>query len=228
MIRNQNKTFAWIPLEHNLFGYVLFSFEKIVRNHSNGRFMLHNCNFKFNWKPKPNSLKMAEKKKILLKALIEYFVDKKKLIDKNNERMTFTNEYKYHHYKLGVPCCHIDIRFIRFLKFINILDDRRLNELCIQFNKVRKLNLDPLKQKSQHFLSAQNDLRKNRFNDILCFNSNILNFNGYDFENIPGFIYNNEIKNQNKCFAYFSTNVKDMKTKRYTNKPFDIVKNYVG
>ncbi|CEF64420.1 Protein-tyrosine phosphatase, receptor/non-receptor type domain and Protein-tyrosine/Dual specificity phosphatase domain and Protein-tyrosine phosphatase, catalytic domain-containing protein [Strongyloides ratti] len=205
----------------------------------------------------------------LLKALITYFFDNMMLLDTNNKRINFTNQYDNYLYKLNAPKGNMDKRIKRFLLFISILDDVKLDELCVQFDKVGIISDNGLKIKCKRFYDAK---QKNRYNDIPCLDKTSVNINGYDSKNVLGYIHANqmiykygdekerkiimcqapipttvddmydmifrykigiivilvnekEIKEQNKCFPYFPTDAKEIKTSRFTilyiNKKFD-------
>ncbi|CEF66422.1 Protein-tyrosine phosphatase, receptor/non-receptor type domain and Protein-tyrosine/Dual specificity phosphatase domain and Protein-tyrosine phosphatase, catalytic domain-containing protein [Strongyloides ratti] len=130
----------------------------------------------------------------LLKALVTYFFDNMMLIDKNNERMMFTNEYDRYLYKLDARKGSMDRRFKLFLQFINILDEGKLDELCVQFNYIGMMRKDALIQNCQRYYTAKGSLpKRNRYNDIECLDKTSVNVNGYDINNVLGYIHANQM-----------------------------------
>ncbi|CEF65725.1 Protein-tyrosine phosphatase, receptor/non-receptor type domain and Sde2 N-terminal domain-containing protein [Strongyloides ratti] len=130
----------------------------------------------------------------LLKALVTYFFDNQILIGENNLRFKFTNEYDRYLYKLDACKGSMDRRFKLFLQFINILDEGKLDELCVQFNYIGMMRKDALIQNCQRYYTAKGSLpKRNRYNDIECLDKTSVNVNGYDINNVLGYIHANQM-----------------------------------
>ncbi|CEF64478.1 Protein-tyrosine phosphatase, receptor/non-receptor type domain and Protein-tyrosine/Dual specificity phosphatase domain and Protein-tyrosine phosphatase, catalytic domain-containing protein [Strongyloides ratti] len=156
----------------------------------------------------------------LLKALLAYFFENKMLIDENNLRIKFTDEYDRYLYKLDVHKGNMDRRFKRFLQFISVLDDGKLRELCVQFDKIGMMNNKALLENCKNFYNANKDADdKNRYNNIECLDKTAVNINGYDSKDIRGYIHANQMiykygdEKERKiimCQAPLQTTVDDM------------------
>ncbi|CEF64632.1 Protein-tyrosine phosphatase, receptor/non-receptor type domain and Protein-tyrosine/Dual specificity phosphatase domain and Protein-tyrosine phosphatase, catalytic domain-containing protein [Strongyloides ratti] len=156
----------------------------------------------------------------LLKALLSNFFDNKMLISENNERINFANEYEHYLYKLDVHKGNMDRRFKRFLQFISVLDDGKLRELCVQFDKIGMMNNKALLENCKNFYNANKDADdKNRYNNIECLDKTAVNINGYDSKDIRGYIHANQMiykygdEKERKiimCQAPLQTTVDDM------------------
>ncbi|CEF64563.1 Protein-tyrosine phosphatase, receptor/non-receptor type domain and Protein-tyrosine/Dual specificity phosphatase domain and Protein-tyrosine phosphatase, catalytic domain-containing protein [Strongyloides ratti] len=156
----------------------------------------------------------------LLKALIGYFFDNNMLIEKNNERMTFAKNYDNYLYKLDARENLMVGKVKNFLKYVNINDAGKLNELCVQFNKVGMMSKDALIKSCQRYYTAkESHPKRNRYNDIECLDKTSVNVNGYDSKNILGYIHANEMiykydeGNERKiimCQAPIQTTLDDM------------------
>ncbi|CEF62972.2 Protein-tyrosine phosphatase, receptor/non-receptor type domain and Protein-tyrosine/Dual specificity phosphatase domain-containing protein [Strongyloides ratti] len=156
----------------------------------------------------------------LLKALLAYFFENKMLIGGNNGRINFAKEYENYVYKLDASENLMDKKVKNFLKYVNINDAGKLNELCVQFNNIGMMSKDALINNCQRFYTAKESLlRRNRYNDIECLDKTSVNINGYDSKNILGYIHANEMiykygeGNERKiimCQAPIQTTVDDM------------------
>ncbi|CEF63134.1 Protein-tyrosine phosphatase, receptor/non-receptor type domain and Protein-tyrosine/Dual specificity phosphatase domain and Protein-tyrosine phosphatase, catalytic domain-containing protein [Strongyloides ratti] len=200
----------------------------------------------------------------LLEAIISYFFDSNILFNKNCEKQTFTMKFLKYRKEVTVNSDNMTSGLYGVLKYINTLDDGKLNEFCVQFDTVGMLSYNSLKKNCRRFFIAKESFKeKNRYNDIPCLDYSSVNINGYDINNVLGYIHANqmvykygegkerkiimcqaplsetvddmydmifrykigiivvllnekEIKEQNKCFPYFPTDAKEIKTSRYT------------
>ncbi|CEF64134.1 Protein-tyrosine phosphatase, receptor/non-receptor type domain and Protein-tyrosine/Dual specificity phosphatase domain and Protein-tyrosine phosphatase, catalytic domain-containing protein [Strongyloides ratti] len=156
----------------------------------------------------------------LLKALVTYFFGKKMLIEKKNERTMFISEYDRYLYNLEKRENKMKEKFKNFLKYVNVIDSGKLNDLCVQFDSVGMMSNGDLLKKCQRFNMIKSKLlKKNRYNDIVCLDKYSININGYDSKNILGYIHANQMvykygdEKERKiimCQAPIQTTVDDM------------------
>ncbi|CEF64024.1 Protein-tyrosine phosphatase, receptor/non-receptor type domain and Protein-tyrosine/Dual specificity phosphatase domain and Protein-tyrosine phosphatase, catalytic domain-containing protein [Strongyloides ratti] len=156
----------------------------------------------------------------LLKALVTYFFDNNMLIGGNNGRINFAKEYEHYLYNLEKRENKMKEKFKNFLKYVNVIDSGKLNDLCVQFDSVGMMSNGDLLKKCQRFNMIKSKLlKKNRYNDIVCLDKYSININGYDSKDIRGYIHANQMvykygdEKERKiimCQAPIQTTVDDM------------------